>query len=73
MRREVAPEQLDAVLAELSYPAIRPDAAAELREVILVLEDRELNLGGVISDAGEDAFRDPEELRATLQDAVPEL
>lgn len=70
VHRDVAPEGLESVLRELSYPVVRPDAAAALSGVGLVLEDRTVNLGGVISDTGQDVYRTPEALRAAVEEVL---
>jgi hypothetical protein len=73
MEREITPDGLEGVLEELSYPTLRPDAAAELKEVTLVLDDEEANLGAMISDTGADSFKTPEDLREELDDRMPDL
>jgi hypothetical protein len=73
MEREITREALQSVLEELSYPALRPDAAAELKEVTLVVDGEEANLGAMISDTGADSYKTPEELREELDDRIPDL
>lgn len=72
MPREVTRGGLDDELEALSYPALRPDAAVEFREVTLVLDDGEVNLGATISETDPDAFRAPEEVLAALEDVLAE-
>ena len=73
MEREITPEALQNVLEELSYPALRPDAAAELKDVTLVLDGEEANLGAMISETGPDSYKTPEELREELDERMPDL
>lgn len=72
MVREVPRNGLEGVLRELSYPALRADAAAELREVRLVLDDRETNLGATISETGLDAYTAPDELLDAIEEVLSE-
>lgn len=73
MVREISRGGLEPVLEELSYPALRPDAAAELSEVTLVLEDDRVNLGAMISETGLDTYHAPEDLLDALDDVLPEV
>jgi len=73
MVREITRGSLEPVLEELSYPALRPDAAAELREVTLVLDDGEVNLGATISETGLDAYQAPEDLLDAIEDVLPDV
>jgi hypothetical protein len=73
MEREITPDALEGVLEELSYPALRPDAAAELREVTLVCNDEKANLGAIVSETGPDTYNTPEELREKLDERIPDV
>lgn len=72
MEREITRETLQSVLEELSYPALRPDAAAELRDVTVVFDDGEVNLGAMISETGPDSFKTPDALRDELEEYIPD-
>lgn len=73
MEREITTETLQSVLEELSYPTLRPDAAAELRDVTVVFEDGEANLGAIISETGHDSYKTPEALKDELEDRIPDV
>lgn len=72
MDREISPEALQNTLDELSYPALRPDAAAELKEVTIVVDGEEWNLGAAISETDLDAYDDAAELRAAIEERIPD-
>jgi len=72
MEREIAPEALQSTLEELSYPALRPDAAAELREVTVAFDDEPMNLGAMISETGPDSYKTAEELRDAIEERIPD-
>lgn len=75
MAREITREGLEAEAEALTYPALRPDAAVALADVTLALEERAVNLGELVSGTEVDAFGDPEELVAAVEDVLadPEL
>lgn len=72
--QEITPGRIESELEGLSYPVVRPEAAAELRDVILVVDDREVNLGGLVSDTTADAYHTADELAAELEglETLPE-
>ena len=72
MEREITPEALQSTLEELSYPAFRPDAAVECSDVVVVCDDETLNLGEMISETGPDSYKTPDELRAAIEDRIPD-
>jgi hypothetical protein len=72
MERQITPDGLQGVLEELSYPALRPDAAAELKEVTLDLGDHTENLGALISETGPDTYKTPEDLMTEVDDRLPD-
>ncbi|AGN02097.1 hypothetical protein L593_10760 [Salinarchaeum sp. Harcht-Bsk1] len=72
MDREITPETLQGTLEELSYPALRPDAAAELKDVTVDFGDETLNLGAMISETGPDSYKTPEELKAAIEERIPD-
>lgn len=72
MEQEITTETLTSVLEELSYPTLRPDAAAELRDVTIALGDESENLGALISETGHDSYKTPEELEAELREYLPD-
>ncbi|GAB3685142.1 hypothetical protein GCM10028857_15140 [Salinarchaeum chitinilyticum] len=72
MEREITAETLQSVLEELSYPTLRPDAAAELKDVTVVFDDGEANLGALISETGHDSYKTPEALAEELEDHIPD-
>jgi hypothetical protein len=63
--------ELQSTFAGLDYPVTRAEAAATYGDVTLVLADGEANLGRLISEAGADAFDDPEDLFAELNNTLP--
>lgn len=68
----VTPEWVDERLDDLSYPATRADAAAALADTAVVVDGDEHNLGRLVSRAGADAFRGPEEVAEAVENVLDE-
>jgi hypothetical protein len=64
-------DRVDAHLDSLSYPVTRDDAAAAFAETEVVIGDDAANLGRLISEVGSDAFQNPDDLAAELEEALP--
>jgi hypothetical protein len=58
----VTPDWVERNLGDLTYPVTRADAAAALADTNVDVEGTERNLGRLVSQAGSDAFHDPEHL-----------
>lgn len=71
MTREVGIDQVEGVLADLSYPLMRTDAAVELRDVTVRVDGEAANLGALISETDSDAFRSPDEISTELETVLP--
>jgi len=71
MPREVRLNELDAVLAELDYPAAHDTAAAELSDVTLVYADGSESLSAVFERIEDDEFADADDLRGSVFAALP--
>jgi hypothetical protein len=71
MNREIALNELDAVLAELSYPVDRSAAAAATDDVTLTLADGTANLGETIAASGDDRFESVEDLQSEVFNRLP--
>ena len=72
MGRQVTLGQVDAVLADLSYPAMRTDAAAEFDDVTLRFDDGEANLGRLVSETQSDSFDSAAEVETEIRDLLAE-
>jgi hypothetical protein len=71
MTERVKLNELQSVLADLEYPLAREAAAERFEGTTLVLADGEANLGRVIAETPADAFADPDDLFAELNNALP--
>jgi hypothetical protein len=58
----VTPDWVERHLGDLTYPVTRAEAAAALADTEVEVEGTERNLGRLVSQAGSDAFHDPEHL-----------
>jgi hypothetical protein len=70
MGRQVTLKQVDTVLADLSYPVMRTDAATEFDDVALRVDGREENLGRLVSETHSDAFGSEREVEAELREVL---
>lgn len=70
MGREISVAGLEGALEELSYPAVRTDAAMACTEITVVAEDTRVNLGEAIDATSADVFDAPEDLQAAVRDAI---
>jgi len=66
----VMPDWVERNLGDLTYPVTRADAAAALADTNVDVEGTERNLGRLVSQAGSDAFHDPEHLVDDLNDVL---
>lgn len=71
MARDVDLRRVGTVLSELSYPVLRPDAAAELADVTVQFPDGEQNLGELVSETRDDSYDSAAELATELRETSP--
>ena len=65
MSREIELEDLD-ILDELSYPVARTSAESSLDDVVLVLPDRDVNVGEIVAELPSESFSSTDDLELEL-------
>ncbi|WP_435363233.1 hypothetical protein [Haloarchaeobius sp. DYHT-AS-18] len=71
MPQTVKLNQLERLLADVSYPAIRDDLAVDLADVTVLLADGEANLGELVSETNSDSFDSADDLLLELNNVLP--
>ncbi|MFD1512035.1 DUF5789 family protein [Halomarina rubra] len=71
MSRDVKLSRVQAVLAEVEYPASRETAASAFDDVTLLLADGETNLGTAVRDLSTEEFDSAEDLEAEVYSTLP--
>lgn len=71
MPREVKLSRIETVLADLSYPVPRAEAAAELDDVVVLLADGSADLGDLVERTPSETFESVDDLASDLNNVLP--